>query len=71
MSPEPTFEELQRELDDIVGRLERGDVPIDDAIALWQRGEEVYRLASSLLERAEGRLEELGPETRDTEAEGL
>lgn len=59
---ELTFEELQRELEDIVGRLERGDVPVDDAIRLWRRGEEIYRLSASILEQAEGRIEEL----RDT-----
>lgn len=57
--PELTFEELQRELEDIVGRLERGDVPVDEAIRLWRRGEEIYRLSASILEQAEGRIEEL------------
>ena len=56
---EPSFEEAQRELDEIVARLERGDVPIDDAIALWQRGEELYRRCAALLDAAEGRIEEL------------
>jgi exodeoxyribonuclease VII small subunit len=71
MSPEPTFEELQLELDSIVERLERGDVPVDDAIALWQRGAEVHRLASQLLDRAEGRLEELDASERDSAPPGL
>lgn len=71
MSAERTFEELQRELDAIVEKLERGDVAIDDAIALWQRGEEVYRLAAALLEQAEGKLEELSQSTRDSGADGL
>jgi exodeoxyribonuclease VII small subunit len=34
-----SFEELRRELEEIVGTLERGDVAVDEAIALWQRGE--------------------------------
>ena len=38
-----SFEELRRELEEIVGRLERGDVAVDEAIALWQRGEELHR----------------------------
>ena len=59
MSGEPTFEQAQRELDEIVGRLERGDVPVDDAIALWRRGEELYRRCAELLDAAEGRIEEL------------
>jgi exodeoxyribonuclease VII small subunit len=59
VSAEQTFEQAQRELDEIVGRLERGDVPIDDAIALWRRGEELYRSCVALLDAAEGRIEEL------------
>ena len=47
MSERAIFEELQRELEEIVTRLERGDVPVDDAIALFRRGEELYRSASS------------------------
>ena len=64
MSAEQTFEQAQRELDEIVGRLERGDVPIDDAIALWRRGEDLYRGCVALLDAAEGRIEEL---SRDPE----
>ena len=62
MSDEQTYEQAQRELDEIVGRLERGDVPIDDAIALWRRGEELYRSCVALLDAAEGRIEELSRE---------
>ncbi len=42
MSERASFEELQRELEEIITRLERGDVPVDDAIALFRRGEELY-----------------------------
>lgn len=56
---EPSFEQLQAELEQVVGRLERGDVPVDEALQLWQRGEELLRLCRSRLESAEGRVEEL------------
>jgi exodeoxyribonuclease VII small subunit len=56
---EPTFEELQRELEDIVTRLERGDVPVDEAIELFRRGEELYKACVARLESAELRIEEL------------
>ena len=55
---EATFEQLQAELEQIVGRLERGDVPVDEALQLWQRGEELLRLCRERLS-AEGRVEEL------------
>ena len=56
---EPTFEELHRELEDIVARLERGDVPVDEAIGLFRRGEELYKACVVRLESAELRIEEL------------
>ena len=39
---ERSFEELSKELEEVVMRLERGDVPVDDAIALFKRGEELH-----------------------------
>ena len=56
---ERSFEELQRELDDLVARLERGDVPLDEALALWERGEALYRACAERLDRAELRIDEL------------
>ena len=53
MSDERPFEELQKELQDVVQRLERGDVPVDDAIALFRRGEELYRACVERLQAAE------------------
>lgn len=61
MSESPTFEELQRELEEIVARLERGDVPVDDAIALFRRGEELHKACVERLEAAQLRIQELVP----------
>jgi exodeoxyribonuclease VII small subunit len=58
---ERSFEELQRELEDVVAKLERGDVAVDDAIALYTRGEELYRECAERLRTAELRIEELAP----------
>src|SRR6056297_1606366 len=42
MSEEPvdkmSFEEAMRELETVVGRLESGDVPLEDSIRLYERG---------------------------------
>ena len=57
---EPAFEDAQRELEQIVERLERGDAELEDAIKLWERGEELYRLCVSRLDVAQGKIEELG-----------
>jgi exodeoxyribonuclease VII small subunit len=61
VSDERSFEELQRELDEIVTRLERGDVPVDEAIALFRRGEELYKVCVERLQGAELQVEELTP----------
>ena len=54
-----TFEEAQRELEEIVKRLERGEAPLDEALKLWERGEELYRFCRERLDAAEGKIEEL------------
>jgi exodeoxyribonuclease VII small subunit len=59
MTDPPTFEAAQRELEQIVERLERGQAPLDEAIALWERGEELYRLCLEQLDSAQGKVEEL------------
>ena len=61
MTDERSFEELQKALEDVVARLERGDVAVDDAIALFKNGEELYRACVARLEAAELRIEQLEP----------
>jgi len=56
---EPTFEQAQVELEQIVERLERGDVDLDEAIRLWERGEELYKACVGKLDSAQGKIEEL------------
>jgi exodeoxyribonuclease VII small subunit len=68
VSAERSFEELQRELDELVARLDRGDVPLDEALVLWERGEALYRACAERLDRAELRIEELRLDGRDSAA---
>jgi len=56
---ELTFEAAQAELEQIVERLERGDVGLDELTKLWERGEELYRRCAEQLTDAQGRIEEL------------
>jgi exodeoxyribonuclease VII small subunit len=56
----PTFEEAQRELERIVSQLESGRASLEDAVALWERGDELYRYCLERLDSAEGKIEELG-----------
>ena len=59
MPEEPSFEEAQRELERIVERLESGRAELDEAISLWEQGEELYRRCRGKLDAAEGKIEEL------------
>jgi exodeoxyribonuclease VII small subunit len=59
MSAQPTFEDAQHELEQIVERLERGEAGLDEAIGLWERGEELYKLCVGKLDAAQGKIEEL------------
>ncbi len=54
-----TYEEAEKELLQIVERLERGDAGLDEALRLWERGEELYRFCAAQLDTAEGKIEEL------------
>jgi exodeoxyribonuclease VII small subunit len=54
-----TFEEAQKELEVIVQRLESGEAPLDEALKLWQHGDELYRFCKEQLDTAEGKIEEL------------
>jgi len=60
-----TYEEAEKELTQIVERLERGDAALDEALKLWERGEELYRFCSTKLETAEGKIEELAKRAAD------
>jgi exodeoxyribonuclease VII small subunit len=59
VNAQPTFEDAQRELEQIVERLERGEADLDEAISLWERGEELYKLCVGKLDAAQGKIEEL------------
>jgi exodeoxyribonuclease VII small subunit len=56
---ETSFEDLERELEQIVAKLEQGKVSLDEAIALWERGEELYKQCVGKLDAAQGKVEEL------------
>jgi exodeoxyribonuclease VII small subunit len=62
-----SFEAALRELETIVGRMEQGEVDLEDSIALYERGQALKSHCEAKLKSAEGRLEKLmlgasGPE---------
>ncbi|TNB47839.1 exodeoxyribonuclease VII small subunit [Martelella lutilitoris] len=56
---ELTFERAVDELERIVARLERGDVALDESIAIYARGEELKKHCERLLNAAEARVEKI------------
>lgn len=54
-----TFEQLIGDLEEIVDRLGRSDLELDEALALFERGVGCLRDAGKRLDAAEGRVEEL------------
>jgi len=56
---ELTFEQAQTELEKIVERLEQGQASLDEALALWERGEQLYAFCRDKLDGAQGKVEEL------------
>ena len=48
-----TFEEALAELEGVVARLERGDVALDESIALYERGAQLRKRCQDKLAEAE------------------
>ncbi|MGR3563105.1 MAG: exodeoxyribonuclease VII small subunit [Heliomarina sp.] len=50
---ELSFEEAMKELESVVDQLERGDVPLDASITLYERGAALKKRCEEELKRAE------------------
>ncbi|MDZ4134647.1 MAG: exodeoxyribonuclease VII small subunit [Paracoccaceae bacterium] len=72
---ELTFEEAMNALEQVVSQLERGDVPLEASIALYERGAALKEHCASKLKAAEEKVELIraseGRATGTTPAEGM
>ncbi|SHI40088.1 Exodeoxyribonuclease VII small subunit [Shimia gijangensis] len=50
---ELSFEQAMAELEKVVGQLERGDVALEESIALYERGAELKKRCEAKLKEAE------------------
>ena len=71
-----TFEQAMSELERIVTELERGDVPLEDSISLYEKGAELKKRCETKLKEAEQKvaaitLDEEGSVTGTKPIEGL
>jgi exodeoxyribonuclease VII small subunit len=59
-----SFEDALAELESVVGRLEKGEVPLEESIALYARGAELRAHCEEKLKAAEARVAEIaqGPD---------
>ncbi|MEW6510715.1 MAG: exodeoxyribonuclease VII small subunit [Bacteroidota bacterium] len=53
IKPDATFEDALRRLEEIVGLLEGGNVPLEQAMSLYEEGIAVSRLCARKLAKAE------------------
>ena len=56
---ELSFEKALAELEQIVSKLERGDVPLAESITIYERGEALKNRCAQLLKEAEARVEKI------------
>ncbi len=73
---EMTFEQAMAELEQVVGKLERGDVALDDSIKLYQRGADLKKRCETKLNEAQEKvaaitLDSDGQPVGTTPVEGL
>jgi exodeoxyribonuclease VII small subunit len=54
-----SFEAALKQLEEIVVKLERGDVPLEESIAIYERGEALKKRCEALLGQAEERVEKI------------
>lgn len=53
------FEDALKRLEEIVRKLESGDVPLDQSIALYSEGEKLRGLCQQRLEAAQAKIEKI------------
>ena len=66
-----SFEQSMARLDEIVRHLEKGDLPLDDSLRLFEEGTSLVRLCEGMLDAAEQKIVKLkkGPDRRPVESD--
>jgi exodeoxyribonuclease VII small subunit len=68
--PELSYEQARAELREIVQALESGGQPLEESLALWQRGEELAAICQRWLQGARSRLDQAIAESDAAELDG-
>lgn len=56
-SAQPDFETAMRDLEELVARLEQGDLPLEESLAAFERGMTLTRACQMALKQAEQKVE--------------
>jgi exodeoxyribonuclease VII small subunit len=56
---ELSFEESIKELTDIVGKIEQGQIPLQDSLEQYEKGMALIKQCRTILEKAEKRIEKI------------
>jgi exodeoxyribonuclease VII small subunit len=59
-----SFEAALKQLEDTVQKLEKGELPLEDSLKLYEEGIRLSRFCHAKLEQAEGRIEQLLKDSR-------
>ncbi|HSQ94978.1 MAG TPA: exodeoxyribonuclease VII small subunit [Croceibacterium sp.] len=54
-----TFEDALKALEEVVRKLETGEVPLDESISLYERGEQLRKHCQARLDAAQARIEKI------------
>ena len=54
-----SFEDALAQLEEIVGKLEKGQVPLEESIRIYERAEALRRHCDALLKEAEAKIEKI------------
>jgi len=63
------FEEALQELENIINKLEAGEVPLDETITLYERGSELKKYCEKKLQSAEEKIQRISQ--KQSVSEGL
>ncbi len=66
-----SFEEAIKELTNIVGKIEQGQIPLQDSLQQYERGMALIKHCRTILQKAEKRIEKITePEEKSQETQG-
>jgi exodeoxyribonuclease VII small subunit len=63
-----TFEEAIKELTNIVGKIEQGQIPLQDSLEQYEKGMALIKHCRTILQKAEKRIEKISKEEKSADS---